>query len=136
MSRYVSESLRLIVASRAGHRCEYYGIPQLGRFIQFHVEHIRSIKHGGETEEHNLAFSCSFCNFFKGSDLGTFLDDDRLIRFFNPRKDVWTDHFSIENGVVTALTEIGEATLRIFQFNTPERIIYRQELSSLLDDSL
>ncbi len=134
MSRYIPDSLKAQVAIRAGHRCEYCGVPQLGRFIQFHVEHIRSIKHGGDSEEHNLAFSCAFCNFFKGSDLGTFLEADRLIRFFNPRKDVWAEHFSTENGTITAKTEIGEATVKIFQFNTPERIIYRNELNTFLDE--
>ena len=128
MSRFVPDTLRRLVAERAGYRCEYCHIPQAGRFINFHVEHIRSLKHGGQTEEQNLALSCPYCNFFKGSDLGTFLDEDKLVRFFNPRRDAWHDHFELLEGAILPKTEIGIATARIFQFNTPERIIYRKEL--------
>jgi len=128
MSRNISESLRQFVAQRANYCCEYCQMAQVVRFVIFHVEHVRSMKHGGQTVEHNLAFSCPECNFQKGSDLGTFIDDDNLVRFFNPRKDVWDDHFEIENGVIFSKTDIGEATVRILKFNIPERIIFRKEV--------
>lgn len=35
------------------------------------VDHIISEKHGGATEEHNLAYACSYCNRNKGSDIGS-----------------------------------------------------------------
>ncbi len=130
MSRFISETLRLFVFQRANFCCEYCRVPQVSIFIKLHIEHIKSLKHGGKTDENNLASSCSSCDFFKGSDLGTFLDDDNLTRFFNPRKDIWDAHFEISEGVIYSKTSIGEATVRIFQFNTPERIILRKELFS------
>lgn len=129
MSRSVSESLRLFVAERADFACEYCHIPVAGRFITFHIEHILSIKHGGKTNSENLAYSCPHCNYYKGSDLGTFLEDtETLIRFFNPRNDVWGDHFETSEGVIYSKSLIGKATIKILQFNTIERIIFRQEL--------
>jgi HNH endonuclease len=130
MSRTIPDTLRQFVAERANFSCEYCRLPNIGRFISFHIEHIRSLKHGGQTVKENLAYSCPHCNYHKGSDIGTFLDDDHLIRFFNPRKDEWGEHFEILNGVIYPKTKIAEATAKILQFNTPERIIYRRELLS------
>jgi len=42
MSRYVSDALRLLVAERANHRCEYCFIPEANSFYNFQVDHIVS----------------------------------------------------------------------------------------------
>ena len=77
----------------------------------------------------NLAYCCPDCNAFKGSDLGTFSEDDAyLVRFFNPRKDIWDEHFELQNGSIYGITEIGTATEKIFKFNEIERLIYRKQL--------
>jgi len=129
MSTYVSDNLRSFVTKRAEFRCEYCLLPDIGSFISFQIDHIRSIKHGGLTTEGNLAFCCPNCNRYKGTDLGTRLSDDVLLTpFFNPRKDNWTGHFEFENGVIYPKTKIGEATALVFQMNTVERIIERQAL--------
>lgn len=55
-----------------------------------------------------------------------------LVRFFNPRIDVWSEHFHInENAEIESLTEIGEVTVFIFGFNEPERIDERKGLIEL-----
>lgn len=77
--------------------------------------------------EENLAFCCPDCNFYKGTDFATFLGN-QIVPFFNPRTDRWAAHFEQENGVISALTDTGQATLHIFQFNLPARITYRREL--------
>jgi hypothetical protein len=52
-----------------------------------------------------------------------------LTRFFHPRLDKWDDHFETDNsGLISAKTDIGEATIKIFQINHPDRIIERQLL--------
>jgi hypothetical protein len=51
-----------------------------------------------------------------------------LVRFFNPRKDVWTDHFRLEGPEIVSVTEIGEATARILRFNDRDRIVEREAL--------
>lgn len=132
MSSTISESLKKKVAFRADFRCEYCHLSQKVSFYTFHIDHIKSVKHGGLSVLQNLAYCCPDCNFFKGSDLGTFVDsDDLLVRFFNPRKDSWQDHFDFQNGGVYGKTDIGVATERIFKFNDPDRLIFRRQLIAL-----
>ncbi len=76
MSTTISESLKKKVAFRADFRCEYCRLSQKVSFYTFHIDHIKSVKHGGLTIFQNLAYCCPDCNFFKGSDLGTFVDSD------------------------------------------------------------
>ena len=97
MSRYISDQLRALVAHRAGFRCEYCRLLAEDAFFRFHIDHIVSVKHGGETVEENLAYACQICNWNKGSDIATFLSNRQTpIRFFNPRIDIWAEHFEIE----------------------------------------
>lgn len=129
MSRYISDTLRTKVMERANHCCEYCRLPLRYSFFRFQVDHIVSIKHGGQTVLENLALACGFCNTNKGSDLGTFLDTPkRLIPFFNPRDDDWREHFEFDGPVIVAITDAGAATIKIFGFNRVERIMERQIL--------
>ena len=82
MSRYVSNTLRKQVIERAHFCCEYCLAYEGHSFIKFQIEHIRSIKHGGLTNAINLALACFFCNNRKGSDLGTIVRNEELIRIF------------------------------------------------------
>lgn len=130
MSIKTSKSLKLKVRLRANSRCEYCKIPDLGFAFPFHIDHIRAIKHGGKTIFENLAFCCPDCNFFKGTDFATFLGKG-IVLFFNPRNEKWDEHFEMKNGLILPKTEIGQATISIFQFNLPARIAYCIELESL-----
>lgn len=126
---YIPNAMRLFVAHRAAFRCEYCRIPDLGFALPFQVDHIRSLKHAGPTVLSNLAYCCPDCNRYKGSDLGSYLGNETtLTRFFNPRKDVWEEHFSVEESAIQGKTPEGKVTALIFQFNTPQRIIYREAL--------
>ncbi len=127
MSLAISKSIRSAVKQRAGARCGYCKIPDLGFAFPFHVDHIRASKHGGRSVLENLAYCCPDCNYFKGTDFGTFLEN-RIVLFFNPRKNEWAGHFRVKNGVILPLSDIGEATVNMFQFNLPPRIAYRLEL--------
>jgi hypothetical protein len=128
MSR-VSENLKLLVAHRASLRCEYCKIPDMGFGLPFQVDHIRAIKHGGTSAYSNLAYCCPDCNRYKGTDVGSYGDnDDTLIPFFNPRKDIWHDHFVVENGKIIGVDQIGRVTSKIFRFNLEERVLYRLTL--------
>jgi hypothetical protein len=70
------------------------------------------------------------CNQNKGSDIATFIDEetDQLVRFFNPRKDDWHEHFQVNDGEILPLSSIGRATIRILGLNQTERIILRKML--------
>jgi hypothetical protein len=143
MSSYVSQELRRLVATRADRLCEYCLIHEDDTFFGCEVDHIislkhggpteaenlASLKHGGPTEAENLAYSCMFCNRQKGSDIGSILwRTGELIRFFNPRKDRWADHFRLSGTVIEPITGIGEVTVRIFDFNAGDRILERETL--------
>jgi len=96
------------------------------------VDHIISEKHGGPTEEANLAYACLICNRNKGSDIASLLPGaTTLVQFFSPRTDRWSDHFRLDNSdgiTIVSRTDIGEATARIFGFNVSERLLERQAL--------
>jgi HNH endonuclease len=129
MSKYIPEALRREVAIRANYRCEYCRRPEIDSFIRFQPDHIISRKHGGKTISENLAHTCPVCNNTKGSDLSTILlDEDKLIRLFHPRKDVWHEHFKVENGLILPKTEIGEGTIKLLKLNEVNRIIERLDL--------
>lgn len=131
---YLSAELRRIVVARADGLCEYCLIHEDDTFFGCQVDHIVSEKHSGPTQADNPAYACLFCNLHKGSDIGTFIPGTQtLIRFFNPRIDLWNEHFTLNADGVTlaALTEVGEATARIFRFNSPDRLEERQALRNV-----
>ncbi len=130
MSRpYISEELRRLVAERVDHVCEYCLIAEVDRSSSYQIDHIISVKHGGSTTADNLAYACIFCNLQKGTDLGSInWQTGELVRFFNPRRDFWGEHFQLNEAVIQPLTDIGEVTTRIFDLNNDERILERQAL--------
>lgn len=133
MTPYIPKKVRQQVIERAKYRCEYCLIPEQFLATYFHVDHVRSLKHGGNSDFDNLVYACPHCNQHKGSDVGTFADDDGeiLIRFFNPRRDTWINHFEAVEGEIVAISAIGQATVTILNFNQPERLILRRELALL-----
>ena len=130
MAGEVSDSLRRRVAERADRLCEYCLVHEDDLFHGCEVDHVRSLKHGGPTTEDNLAFACFHCNRHKGTDLGSISRASGiLIRFFNPRADRWGEHFQAHDGRIDGLTEIGEVTARLLEFNHPERVALRRLLT-------
>ncbi|MBD2211405.1 HNH endonuclease [Nostoc linckia FACHB-104] len=127
-SPYISVELRRLVIDRADSLCEYCLFPEADG-LMFQVDHIISVKHGGSTTADNLCYACIFCNLQKGSDLGSInWKTGELVRFFNPRRDFWGEHFQLNEAVIQPITDIGEVTVRILDFNDEERIIERQAL--------
>jgi hypothetical protein len=126
-----SNQTRIVIASRALYKCEYCLLPEKVSFYNFQIDHIVSLKHGGNNDIENLAYCCPDCNYFKGTDLGSIINDSALIRFYNPRIDVWNDHFYIINGMILPKNDIGKVTEQIFKFNNIDRLIFRKELIQL-----
>jgi 5-methylcytosine-specific restriction endonuclease McrA len=58
MTNLVNEELRRLVADRAGHVCEYCRINEEDTYFGCEIDHIISLKHGGTTDESNLALAC------------------------------------------------------------------------------
>ena len=60
----------------------------------FHVDHIIPRQHRGATDLENLAPACMHCNRHKGPNLaGIDLLNGSVTPLFNPRRDLWSDHF-------------------------------------------
>ena len=102
MSRYVPVQLRRLVEERAERRCEYCLFPKSSKIVKHEIEHILPVQHVGETEAGNLALACIKCNRYKGPNIAGYdLQTGDLTPLFNPRKDVWTQHFQIdEDGII------------------------------------
>ena len=92
------------------------------------------MKHGGKTSPENLALACFDCNRFKGSDIAS-LDPatGKLVALFNPRKQQWTDHFELLEGVIVPLTPVGRVTEKLLRLNLPARVEVRQRLAAITD---
>ncbi|MBD2569743.1 HNH endonuclease [Anabaena lutea] len=128
---YLNKELRRLVANRADYLCEYCLIQEEDTVLGCTVDHIISIKHGGSSNEDNLAYCCVFCNRFKGSNIGSILwETKEFVRFYNPRWDNWGQHFKINDFRIESITSIGEVTARILGFNDQPRLLERQILIS------
>jgi hypothetical protein len=62
--------------------------------------------------------------------IGSISARGHFVRLFNPRTDDWHTHFILRETMIEALTEIGEVTVNILQFNHPERLLERKILIS------
>jgi hypothetical protein len=125
---YINAELRRLVAQRAGYSCEYCLITEKNT-PSCQVDHIISVKHGGDSTAENLCYACLFCNLQKGTDLGSInWRSGELVRFFNPRRDSWREHFQLDGAIIRSSTDIGEVTARILDFNDEDRILERQIL--------
>jgi hypothetical protein len=131
---HINQKLRQRVVDRADGLCEYCLIREDDTFFGCEIDHIISEKHGGATSEENLAYASLFCNRLKGSDTSSLLPGtNQLIRFFNPRTDLWSEHFAFDPDSlhIVTRTSIGEATARIFGFNQMDRLTERHALAVL-----
>ena len=125
----IPSALRQLVFERAQGRCEYCLVHEDDRPESHQVDHVIALKHGGQTSSENLALACAICNNNKGSDLATIdQTSGELIPLFNPRKQIWRDHFGFSGARIVGVTAIGEATIRLLRVNDPDRVSLRQVL--------
>lgn len=129
---YIPESIRRVVNTRAKGCCEYCRINEKYTVKRHEVDHVYAEKHGGSTEVDNLCFSSLICNRFKGSDLRS-LDPEtnEISALFHPRRDIWDDHFTLQDTMIVGKTPKGRVTIKILQMNTPERLAERRILIDL-----
>ena len=122
-------SLRQLVMERSQGKCEYCLIHQDDSIYSHEVDHVIARKHGGQTVAENLALSCLSCNRHKGSDLATFDPiTNEVVLLFNPRRQNWRDHFTLEGTQIRGITSTGRATVFLLKLNAPTRLAYRQAL--------
>jgi hypothetical protein len=126
----MDHATREAVRKRALGRCEYCQLPEEGSgLLPFHVEHVRATQHRGTDALDNLCYACSRCNHFKGPNVATYdPETDELVRLFDPRRDVWDDHFRREGPVIAGATPMGRATVELLQMNERRRLELRASL--------
>jgi hypothetical protein len=126
---HIPAALRRLVRERARECCEYCLVPEQFSFHTHPVDHIIAQKHGGDTTAENLALSCISCNQAKGSDLSS-IDptDGKLVALFHPRADLWSEHFELRDTFIIPRTAIGRVTVKLLQFNAPDRLTERELL--------
>jgi hypothetical protein len=126
----MDETLRALVKSRAAGRCEYCRFPESASFLQFAIDHIIAEKHRGPTIESNLAWSCYYCNSYKGPNIaGWIAESDEVVRLFHPRRHVWDEHFVWQGAVLFPRSSIGRVTIDVLEINHPDAVAVRQELA-------
>ena len=117
-----------VVAERAGFRCEL--LSEGDSFSRHQIDH--SLKHGGSSDESNLAYACVRCNAWKGTDIAA-LDpvSGTLVAFFHPRRHRWEDHFRLDGSIIEPLTADGRVTARLLRLNVDQRIVERRLLIAI-----
>ncbi len=114
VSSAVNQAVLRQVWQRAKSRCGYCQIMHPQYRLPFQVDHIIARQHGGQATFENLALACYHCNRFKGPNIAGFNPDSKqTIRLFNPRTDVWFEHFRYEGAWLTGLTSVGRLTVKV-----------------------
>ena len=128
MREHITTQLRRLVLERAQHRCEYCGLSQEGQEATFHVDHVVPVKAGGPSTVDNLALACVSCSLRKAARQKA-VDPETGIEtsIFNPRKDVWLDHFQWDGVLMVGRTTTGRATVDQLRMNRLLILAIRQE---------
>jgi hypothetical protein len=121
-----------MVRLRAGQRCEYCHLADtVAASATFHLEHIVAKQHGGSDDPDNRCWSCHRCNLFKGPNLsGRDPLTGKIVRLFDPRRQLWKRHFEWHRALLVGRTQIGRATITVLNINDPQRVELRQMLMS------
>ena len=126
----VSASTRRKVRARSANRCEYCHADETWQFVRFTIDHIIPQSDAGGDELENIALACRNCNERRSNRLeSTDPETDAKVQVFNPREDIWNDHFSwsADQLHIVGVTFIGRATVRLLDMNDErhgERVIH------------
>ena len=119
-SVYIPRPLRQRISRQARNRCGYCLSQEAIVGAPMEIEHIFPKSLGGPTAEDNLWLACSYCNEYKG--IRTTAEDPetgRIVLLFNPRLDVWNEHFTwVDSGArILGTTVVGRATVNALRLN-------------------
>ncbi|MFM9965311.1 MAG: HNH endonuclease [Planctomycetaceae bacterium] len=129
----MANALRNTAADQSGNRCEYCQLTGLFQVRGFEADHIIPRSCGGTTTPSNIAYACPLCNGRKrnyqdGRDPQT----GKMVTLFNPRRDVWHDHFewSVDaRFMLIGKTPCGRATIARLAMNDTEMLRLRSLLA-------
>lgn len=108
------------VRARAQRRCEYCHADERWQFIRFTMDHVLPQSAGGSNDANNLALACRNCNERRGNRLaGRDQVTGAMVALFNPRRDVWAEHFIWDAARIRILgqTPTGRATVVVLDLN-------------------
>jgi hypothetical protein len=128
----ISSTLRNLVIRRADNRCEYCKLSQMGQEATFHIDHVIPVTANGPTEAENLALACVSCSLHKSAK--QVVKDPltaKAVKIFNPRQQLWENHFRWEEVQIVGLTDQGRATIAALRMNRPVILAIREEESIL-----
>ena len=124
----IPTSLRRLVIHRSNDRCEYCGISQIGQVATFHIDHVVPVVAGGKTTTENLALACVSCSLRKGARQE--LEDSEtgeIVTIFNPRQQLWNEHFYWDSVKIVGITATGRATIKALDLNRATMLAIRAE---------
>jgi hypothetical protein len=123
------DSLRQQVHVRASDSCEYCRIPKQFDVLPFQIDHVIAEKHGGETVLSNLALACYNCNAHKGPNIaGRDPETGDLTPLFQPREQIWLEHFQWNGAELLGLTAVGRTSVQVLNINDRDRVELRKIL--------
>jgi hypothetical protein len=127
----IPAGVRLEVRQRAGGRCEYCLLNEDDLLFPHQIDHILAQQHSGSPTIENLAFSCCYCNRYKGPNLAS-IDTETGAKawLFHPRKDAWDEHFRLDGAFIRGITPKGSATVFLLRMNAEERVRLRERLQA------
>ncbi len=127
----ISATLREAVILRASKCCEYCKSQDKYSPTFFTIDHTLPESLDGSTDFENLAYACFLCNRLKSNKLKIFdTATDKWIQLFNPRKDIWQEHFAWNDDAtpIVGITVIGRITVNELKLNREKLIEYRLSL--------
>ena len=128
----ISPHLHDEVMLRAGYRCEYCRLSQLGQEATFHIDHVVPRAAGGQTTADNLALSCVSCSLRKWArQTAPDPESGMDAPLFNPRTQVWDEHFCWQDEKIVPLSPTGRATVAALAMNRPLIVAIRGEETAL-----
>jgi len=128
----MDETLRQFIRHRSGGICEYCQFAEENSFDPFQVDHIIAEKHRGPSVESNLAWSCFYCNTYKGPNVaGWIAETGAIVRLYHPRKDTWSDHFQWNGPMLVNRSDVGSVTIDVLRMNHPDALAVRRVLLDL-----
>lgn len=116
----ISASIRSKIEKRAGKLCKYCQSPLEFSSDPFSIEHIFPTSKGGTDDLGNLALACQSCNGHKSTKTEAFdAISQTTATFYNPRKDVWNEHFvwSEDFTEIIGKTAKGRVTIKVLKLN-------------------
>ncbi|MCD9185936.1 MAG: HNH endonuclease [Pyrinomonadaceae bacterium] len=125
---------KAFIFENSGGLCEYCRNQAEYSFASYSIETIVPQSKGGKLEARNLALVCQGCSNHKYKKTEGFdAVSNETVEFFNPRTDVWKEHFAWneDNSLLSGLTPKGRATIKELKMNRPTLIELRAILVRL-----